>query len=143
MYLRHLWPKKIKIYFEFKFKEPISKIDLVNEEPAVAKKQQTNNFNLNISRNNEADKFHKDQPNVKDLDDYVLIFNKSAKPENNRTSNMIQIPQSKLFQIEIGWIKNLENLLTLNHIVNDLHNLHIVYTHCMYKSIKKIKPKSN
>jgi len=37
------------------------------------------------------------QANIKDLDDYVLVFNKPTK--DNHSSNIIQIPQSKYITI--------------------------------------------
>ena len=49
----------------------------------------------NSPKVNESEKL-KDQTNAKDLDDYVLVFNKPTKDN----VNLIQIPQSNNFEIK-------------------------------------------
>jgi hypothetical protein len=60
-------------------------------------KTKQSNPNRNSPKSNENERFSKEHANVKDLDDYVLVFNKPTK--DNLASNIIQIPQSNIFII--------------------------------------------
>ncbi len=69
-------------------------------EEAMKSKTKQFNLNRNSPKANESEKFSKEPTNVKDLDDYVLVFNKPTK--ETLASNIIQIPQSITFLINVN-----------------------------------------
>ncbi len=79
--------------------KPVAKAlnDLVYDETTLVPQPVTNFRKQSLaSAQKDVIREHQEQP-VKELDDYVLIFNKPQKDSSSSSSSTIPIPQSKLF----------------------------------------------